>query len=155
MGREPVRGSPFEGDISFADWQGLRAVHRNVAGKPFCEQAIAYISYWEMDSGDFAFATGLLPKNHSEIMNHKVKSMSPEKVVSLGLGLKLGATMAYDLLRAAKIAFSYDVEDDYLTYLIETKTGKPIAACNRFLAQHAQTRLGTIRKKAKPVSATY
>ena len=155
MGREPVKGTAFEGEISFADWQGLRAVHRGVIGKPFCEQAIAYINYWEMDSGDFAFATGLLPKNYSEIMSKKVQSMTPEKVVSLGMGFKLGATMAYDLLRAAKIAFSYDMEDGYLTYLIETKTGKPIAACNRFLAQHDQPRLGTKRKKAKPVSVPH
>jgi len=155
MGREPVKGTAFEGDISFTEWQGLRAVHREVAGKPFCEQAIAYINYWEMDSGDFAFATGLLPKNYSEIMNSKILTMTPEKVVSLGMGFKLGATMAYDLLRAAKIAFSYDVEDDYLTYLIETKAGKPVAACNRFLSQHDRPRLGTIRKKAKPISAPH
>jgi len=151
MSREPVKGTAFEGDISFADWQGLRAVHREIAGKSFCEQAIAYINFWEMDSGDFAYATGLQSKNYSEIMNRKISSMTAEKVVSLGMGFKLGATMAYDLLHAAKLAFSYDVDDDYLTYLVETKAGKSIAACNRFLAQHDQPRLGVIRKKPKPV----
>ena len=155
MGREPVKGTAFEGNISFAEWQGLRAVHRAVMSKSFCEQAIAYINYWAMDSNDFINATGLLPKNYSEIMNGKVKSMQPEKVVALGIGLKLGASMTYDLLRAAKIAFSYDVDDDYLTYLIETKAGKPISACNRFLAQHKQPRLGTKRKKSKPVLAPH
>jgi len=155
MAREPIRGTAFEGDISFAEWQGLRAVHRAVAGKPFYEQAIAYINYWEMDSGDFAFATGLRQKNFSELMNGKVKSMTLENAVSLAMGLKLGATMAYDLLRAAKIAFSFDVDDDYLTYLIETKTGKSIVACNRFLTQHEQPRLGSQRKTQNPVLAPH
>ena len=150
MGREPVRGSPFEGDISFADWQGLRAVHRRVAGRPFCEQAVEYMDYWQWDATDFICETGLLHKNHSQIINGKIKSMELEGVVAFGKGLKLGPSMIYDLLRAARAAFSYDVDDDYLTYLVETKAGKSLVACNRFLAQHGQPRLGSKPHKQKP-----
>jgi len=45
MAREPIRGTAFEDELSFAEWQGLRAVHRAVAGKPFYEQVKAYMDY--------------------------------------------------------------------------------------------------------------
>ena len=151
MGREPVKGSAFEGEISFAEWQGLRAVHRRVAGRPFCEQAAAYMEYWRWDGSDFYVETGLLQKNHSLIMNGKIRSMELESIVALGKGLKLGASMIHDLLHAARAAFSLDVDDDYLTYLVETKAGKSLAACNRFLAQHGQPRLGSKPRKRSPV----
>ena len=155
MGRVPIQGSAFEGDISFAEWQGLRAVHRRVAGRPFCEQAVAYMEYWQWDATDFYAETGLLHKTHSEIIHGKIRAMRLEGVVALAMGLQLGASMFYDLLHAARAAFSYDVDNDYLTYLVETKAGKSLAACNRFLVQHGQPRLGSKPRKRKPVYAPH
>ena len=152
VGREAVKGNAFEGDISFVEWQGLRAVHRVVMGKPFCEQVIAYMEYWQWDAADFCAETGLLQKTHSEIIHGKVRALRLESVVALGIGLKLGASMINDLLRAARAAFYYDVDDDYFSYLVETKVGKSLAACNRFLTQHGQPRLGSKSRKQQTFS---
>ena len=104
MGREPVESSAFEGDISFVDWQGLRAVHRAVAGKPFYEQIKAYMDYWQWDATDFICETGLPSSRHSEIIHGKRTSMRLEHIVAICKGRRATPVQPGRLARRARRA---------------------------------------------------
>ena len=143
MGREPVKGSALEGNISFAEWQGLQRIYRANAGKPFCSKVVAYMDFWGWDAADFITATGLLPKNHSEIIHGKAKRMSANNAVALCKALRLTLPLAQDLLHSAHIAISDGEDDEYLRYILEVKAGASVDECNAFLKKKGQPRLGS------------
>ena len=143
MGGEPAKGTTLERDISFAEWQGLQQVYRANAGKPFCAKAVAYMDFWGWDSADFQVETGLLPKNHSLIINGKVKRMSADNAVALCKGLRLTLPLAMDLLHSAHIAISDGEDDEYLRYILEVKMGASVDECNAFLKKIGKPKLGS------------
>ena len=143
MGRELVRGTTHRHDLSFAEWQGLQQIYRANAGKPFCAKAVAYMDFWGWDAADFISETGLLPKNHSEIIHGKAKRMSAENGVALCKGLRLTLPQALDLLQSAHIAISDGKDDEYLRYILETKAGASVSECNAFLKKRGQPKLGS------------
>ena len=143
MGRVPVRETKLDRDLSFAQWQGLHKTYRANIGKPFCIKVVAYMDFWGWDCADFITETGLLPKNHSEIIHGKVKGMSADNAVALCRGLRLTLPLAMDLLHSVHIAISDGEDDEYLRYILEAKVSASVKECNAFLKRKGQPMLGS------------
>ena len=105
------------------------------------------MDFWQWDATDFICETGLLPRHHSEIVHGKTKTMRLKNVVAICMGLRLAKRQADDVLRAARLALSNSEEDEYLEYLLETKTGWSLDDCNTFLAEMGQPSFGSKSKK--------
>ena len=130
--------------ISYEELVQLEKLTHDTVFLPLCQRMMAFMDFRNWNPLRFHLNTNLDMNTYSKLKNNHMKRPDMRTFIAICAGLRLPYHIIEDLLRSARMTFSYSKEDQAYRYVVLIMHGASIDECNTFLREQGVPLLGSI-----------